>query len=108
MPDELRPDRSGMMVSLERHTPPRIIFENLYVVIRALDGPEAFDTPLADQLVGSFARMESLPVWISWAGQKFLAYPKQDLADAIVNPDTTVHRNLVSQGRAWRKRYPFT
>lgn len=107
MPDGLRPDRSGMMVSLEGHRPPRTIFENLYVVIRAIDGPEVFDTPIGQELIASFARMEVLPVWISWAGKKFLVHPDQALADAIVNPNTA-HKELIAEGRAWRARYPFS
>ena len=39
LPDHLRPDRCGAVFSVDRHLPPRNIFENLYIVARAIDDP---------------------------------------------------------------------
>jgi hypothetical protein len=107
LPLETRPDKLGVMFTLERNLPPRNVFEHLFYVAVAVDDQRALETPLARDVL----RMLSegvLPVWVFWKGIKTLAHPDPDLADAILNPAPQRDRDLVRKGREWLKRYaPF-
>lgn len=105
IPEQLRPDKIGVVFSLDQHLPPRILFENIYIVGRAIADPSALDSAEAKSLVDMFASEGSLPVWLSYDGQKRLVYPPQELASAIVDPAGTPYQNLVAEAFAWRKRY---
>jgi hypothetical protein len=107
MPPETRPDRLGVMFTLERHLPPRNVFEHLYFVGVATGDARALESPMAQDVV----RMLSegvLPVFVSAGGTKTLVHPEPNLADAITNPAPQRDRALVKQGRDWLRRYaPF-
>ena len=103
--DELRPDLSGLLITLERGAPARSVFEDLFVRIRAFDGPLSAQSRLARRTIETFAQLELLPVWLSWAGHDELVFPTPDLADAILRPNLTPHRKLVPQALAWQKRF---
>jgi hypothetical protein len=107
MPIETRPDRLGVMFTLERHLPPRNVFEHLYFVGVATGDPGALQSSAAQDVI----RMLSeglLPVFVSHGGSKTLVHPEPRLADAIMNPAPQRDRALVRQGRDWLKRYaPF-
>jgi hypothetical protein len=107
MPPETRPDRLGVMFTLERHLPPRNLFENLYIAAVAVSDPAALHSRLTRDALHMFAE-GVLPVFGSWAGTKTLIHPEPAQADAIMNPAPQPNRGLVKQGRAWLKRYaPF-
>jgi hypothetical protein len=106
LPDFLRPDKCGVMFSLDQHRPPRNIFERLCIVARAIDDdPSVFDNGPIKIALKMFAEEGSLPVWLSLAGNKSLYYPPFGLADAIARPSETPFQSLVIQALAWRKRY---
>ena len=104
MGEEMRPDRLGVLFHLDRQSAPRTVFENVFVVGRPVDGVEAFQTKAARQAFGMFAQ-GPLPVFVNAEGVNYLAWPQQPLADAILNPTTTPHQDLVGRGRAWLKTY---
>jgi hypothetical protein len=107
MPPETRPDRLGVMFTLERHLPPRNVFEHLYFVGVATGDPRALESPLAQDALRMLSE-GALPVFVSAGGTKTLVHPKPDLADAILNPAPQRDRALVRQGRDWLRRYaPF-
>ena len=107
MPLQTRPDRLGVMFTLERRLPPRNVFEHLYFVGVATGDPAALESPLARDALVMLAE-NVLPVFISADGIKTLVHPEPRLADAIMNPAPQRDRALVKQGRAWLKRYaPF-
>lgn len=107
MPLETRPDKLGVMFTLERTLPPRNMFEHLFYVGVAVDDPRALETPLARDVLTMLSE-GVLPVWVFWKGMKTLVHPNPDLADAILNPAPQRDRSLVRQGRDWLKRYaPF-
>ena len=107
MPPETRPDRLGVMFTLERHLPTRNVFEHLYFAGVATGDAAALESPMARDAI----RMLSeglLPVFVSHAGTKTLVHPEPLLADAIMNPAPQRDRSLVKRGRDWLKRYaPF-
>ena len=107
MTPETRPDRLGVMFTLERHLPPRNVFEHLYIAAVAINDPNALHSRLTRDVLHMFSE-SVLPVFIAWDGTKTLAHPEPGLADAIMNPAPQRDRALVKQGRAWLKRYaPF-
>lgn len=107
MPPETRPDRLGVMFTLERHLPQRNVFEQLYFVGVATGDPSALDSAMAKDVVLMLSE-GALPVFVSAAGTKTLVHPEPRLADAIMNPAPQRDRALVRQGRDWLKRYaPF-
>lgn len=107
MPPETRPDKLGVMFTLERHLPPRNVFEHLYVAAVAVSDPAALRSRLARDALHMLSE-GVLPLFVSWAGTKTLVHPEPALADAIANPAPQRDRALVKQGRAWLKRYaPF-
>jgi hypothetical protein len=107
MPPETRPDRLGVMFTLERHLPARNVFEHLYVAAVAVADPRALQNRLARDALHMFCE-GVLPVFVSWEGTKTLVHPEPALADAIMNPAPQRDRALVKSGRAWLKRYaPF-
>jgi hypothetical protein len=107
MPPETRPDKLGVMFTLERHLPPRNVFEHLYFVGVATGDPRALDSPMTQDVVRMLSE-GALPVFVSVAGTKTLVHPEPSLADAIMNPAPQRDRTLVKRGRDWLKRYaPF-
>jgi hypothetical protein len=107
MPLETRPDRLGVMFTIERHLPPRNVFEHLYFVAVAVRDPRALESPMAREALRMLSE-SVLPVFVSVGGIKTLIHPEPHLADAIMNPAPQRDRALVKQGREWLKRYaPF-
>lgn len=107
MPAETRPDRSGIMITVESHLPPRNLFEHLFLVAVVTKDPLDLETPLARDMVDMLSQ-NVLPVFVFWNMTRHLAHPDPELADAILNPERQTDRALVRKGRAWLERYaPF-
>ncbi len=107
MPPETRPDRLGVMFTLERHLPPRNVFEHLYFVGVAVGDARALESQATKDVVAMLSQ-GTLPVFVSTGGIKTLIHPDPNLADAIMNPAPQRDRSLVRRGRDWLKRYaPF-
>jgi hypothetical protein len=107
MPPETRPDRLGVMFTLERQLPPRNVFEHLYFVGVATGDPRALESPMAKDVLAMLSE-GALPVFVSAGGIKTLVHPEPNLADAIMNPAPQRDRALVRQGRDWLRSYaPF-
>lgn len=107
MPLETRPDHLGVMFTLERHLPPRNVFEHLYFVGVATGDASALDSPMTRDVIGMLSE-GLLPVFVSHGGIKTLVHPEPVQADAIMNPAPQPDRALVRKGRDWLKRYaPF-
>lgn len=104
MPIETRPERLRVMFTIERHLPPRNVFEHLYFVGVALDDPRALESPMTKDVVAMLSE-GVLPVFVSAGGIKTLVHPEPVLADAILNPAPQRDRALVKRGRDWLKRY---
>jgi hypothetical protein len=108
--DELRPDRCGVMFSLDGDAQPQTIFDNFFIVGRTLAGGDraAFDTPAMKAALQVLTKNNTgaVPVFGSWEfGLKRLLYPNDALAHAILNPTTTPFGHLVVEAMGWRARY---
>jgi hypothetical protein len=110
MPPESRPDKLGVMFTLERQLPPSIVFEHVYYVAVATGDPRALQSPMTQNVIRMLAQ-SVLPVFITYrgsetyVGRKILVHPEPALANAIMNPAPQKDRALVKQGREWLKRY---
>lgn len=82
LPDELRPDRCGVLFYGDQQFPPRNIFERIFLLARA-DDPASFECPEVAAAIGMFIRNGLLPVWLGVAGTRKLIYPAEPLASAI-------------------------
>jgi len=105
MPDELRPDRSGMIFSLIVHEEPHYVFENAHITCIAMKSRANYRQPLVAAAIARYIAEGILPVWLGYGGGKDLIWPNAELADAIANPYTTPHKHLVQQGREWLETY---
>ena len=63
LPDALRPDRSGVVFSLESRPPIAAAPHESCVVGRAVDGTQAFERWEVAEAFAMFVREGSLPVW---------------------------------------------
>ncbi|MGU3361544.1 hypothetical protein ACLBWX_14520 [Methylobacterium sp. M6A4_1b] len=63
LPDDLRPDRSGVMFGIERRSPCVDGLEGACVVGRAVPGASAFASQDVAEAFAMFTREGSLPVW---------------------------------------------
>ena len=105
MPDELRPDRSRMIFVLVVHEEPRYLFENAHISCIAMKSKDDYRQPAVAAAIQRYVDDGELPVWLGFGGGKTLLHPDTEQADAILNPRTTRHPQLIEQGRQWREHY---
>jgi len=63
LPDELRPDRSGVVFALEKRSPDAAGHEGACIVGRSVEGEHVFEGWAATEAFAMFKREGSLPVW---------------------------------------------
>lgn len=101
LPDGARPDRSGMLVSLDFVREPRNCFEGVSIMVRTL-GP-GLDKKAASAILDQLCD-DLVPVWFSDGSRKMLMHPPADVASLVVSGDpATAH--LAEEVAAWRERY---
>jgi hypothetical protein len=105
LPDELRPDKCGVVFWLDRQVPPRTPFDRIFIAGLAIETPAAFSRPDVKAAIDLFARQIQLPIWLAFGGERRLVYPDPAMQDAILNPHTTPWQSLVPAALAWRKKY---
>ena len=103
MPDELRPDRIGVMFAIEQVTPRQNPFDKQFVIARAINSLADFDSPGARAAIQTFITHGDLPVWLSFAQERRLLHPYPALRDAILRP-TDPPPELAAEVRLWRQR----
>lgn len=103
IPDAARPDRSGLMISLDLMREPRNCLEGVAIVVRSLDGGASFRTDLAEEMVDLLCG-ELVPVWLHDGSSKVLLHPESDVASHVIN-GTTPPPDLREEVAAWRARY---
>ncbi len=107
MPPETRPDRMGVVFTIDRQADPQTPFDKLYFVGRAVSDPAALNGPHVPDVAGMLA-YGPLPIFLTWGESRLLVYPRAPLADAILNPDQTADLALVEEGRIWMEKFaPF-
>ncbi|MBA2936084.1 YkgJ family cysteine cluster protein [Sphingomonas sp. CGMCC 1.13654] len=103
MPDEARPDRSGLMVSLDFVREPRNCLEGVSIVVRAIEARGAFKSDVAEHIVDLLCD-RLVPVWLHDGSQKILIHPEGDVARHVISGDTPP-AHLREEVSAWRSRY---
>lgn len=106
MPEAARPDRIGVMFSIEIGEPGSGPLDELCFVGHALNGADDFAHPGAVSALRMFADSGMLAVWTSdGGGEKELVFPDPDLAAAIEDPEA--HPDRAPEARRWRSRLGF-
>jgi hypothetical protein len=103
MPDEARPDRSGLLVSLSFVREPRNCFEGVSINVRTLAGMDTVDKGMVKTILDSLCD-HLVPVWFSDGSKKMLMHPEDDVARLVVSGDPAP-AHLREEVAAWREHY---
>ncbi|OQW74374.1 MAG: zinc/iron-chelating domain-containing protein [Proteobacteria bacterium ST_bin13] len=103
MPDAARPDRSGLLVSINFVQAPQNCFEGVSINVRALAGSDAIENGMAAAVLDSLCD-QLVPVWFSDGSKKMLMHPDNDVASLVLSGDTAPE-HLQDEVAAWRERY---
>jgi len=103
MPEEARPDRSGLLVSLNFEREPRNVFEGVSINVRAITGSVAIEKDMAAAILDSLCD-RLVPVWFSDGSKKMLMHPENDVARLVVSGEVAP-AHLQDEVAAWRARY---
>lgn len=103
MPDQARPDRSGLLVSVNFVREPRNAFEAVSLNVRAIAGSDGIDTAMVQTVLDSLCE-GLVAVWYSNGSKKMLLHPENDVAELVIsgNPPPP---HLAQEVAAWRERY---
>ncbi|KAB1068529.1 hypothetical protein [Methylobacterium planeticum] len=104
MPDAMRPDRCGLLISMDRVALPCDPFEQVSIVIRAIENPAALHSSLARAAIDMFAGEGSLPIHVVYDARKKLVYPSREIADAVQQPTFIKNPHVRREVQAWRIR----
>lgn len=103
MPEEARPDRSGLLVSLNFVREPQNCFEGVSINVRALVGSNAIENGMAAAVLDSLCD-QLIPVWFSDGSTKMLMHPDNEVARLVISGDPAP-AHLQDEVAAWRERY---
>jgi Fe-S-cluster containining protein len=103
MPDEARPDRSGILVSLNFVHEPQNCFEGISINVRALAGSDAIENGMAATILDRVCN-QLIPVWFSNGSKKMLMHPENDVAQLVLS-GAVAPAHLQYEVAAWRERY---
>lgn len=103
LPDEARPDRSGLLVSVNFVDTPQNCFEGVSINIRLLAGSDAIANGLAATVLDSLCD-QLVPVWFSDGARKMLMHPADDVARLVISGDPAPG-HLQDEVAAWREHY---
>jgi hypothetical protein len=103
MPEEARPDRSGILVSLDFVREPRNCFEGVSIMVRLLPGSEAIENGMAGTILDGVCD-ELVPVWFTDGSKKMLMHPDNSVASFVLSGEAAP-AHLRAEVTAWRERY---
>lgn len=103
MPDSARPDRSGLLVSLNFVHQPQNCFEGVAINVRVLAGSDAIGNGMAAAILDIMCD-QLVPVWFSDGSKKMLMHPENDVARLVLSGDAAP-AHLQDEVAAWRERY---
>lgn len=113
LPDELRPDRSGVILSLENDPTADDPFLRTRIVCRAVYSSDDLDRWEAIEAVAMFAREGSLPVWTAVGQRTSLTYPQEAHADHLRSSILGVEAPALpgpsheQEAAAWRRKLGY-
>jgi hypothetical protein len=103
LPDEARPDRSGLLVSLNFVRAPRNCFEGVSINVRTVTAGQAIDKRIAAIILDALC-VQLVPVWFSDGAKKMLMHPDNDVASLVISGEAAP-AHLEKEVAAWRARY---
>ena len=103
MPDEARPDRCGLLVSVNFEREPRNCFEGVSINVRKLSGSDAIESGMAGTVLDSLCE-GLVPVWFSDGSKKMLMHPHNEVARLVISGDPAPP-HLREEVTIWRKHY---
>ncbi|MBJ6121857.1 YkgJ family cysteine cluster protein [Sphingomonas mollis] len=103
LPDAARPDRSGLLVSVNFVDRPQNCLEGVSINIRMLAGSDAIRNGMAAIVLDSLCD-RLIPVWFSDGSKKMLMHPEDDVARLVISGDPAP-APLQDEVSAWRERY---
>lgn len=103
MPDEARPDRSGLLVSLNFVRDPQNCFDAVSINCRLLAGSDAIANGMAAIVLDSLCDLP-VAVWFSDGSKKMLMHPDNDVASFVLSGDAAP-AHLLDNVTVWRERY---
>ncbi|WP_093663973.1 YkgJ family cysteine cluster protein [Sphingomonas gellani] len=103
LPDEARPDRSGLLVSLNFVREPQNCLEGVSIVVRSLLGSKAIENGMAARVLDSVCD-QLVPVWFSDGSKKMLMHPENEVAEHVI-AGTLAPAHLRAEVAAWREQY---
>lgn len=103
IPDEARPDRSGLLVSLNFVDQPQNCLEGVAINVRVLEGSDAIANGMAATVLDSVCD-RLVPVWFSDGTRKMLMHPEDDVARLVLSGESAPVA-LQDEVAAWRERY---
>lgn len=103
LPDEARPDLSGLLVSLNFERAPRNCFEGVSIIVRATAEDGTIDKRMAAAILDNLCD-HLTPVWFSDGTRKMLMHPDDAVASLVLSGgEAPAH--LQDEVAAWRERY---
>lgn len=103
LPDAARPDRSGLLVSVNYVREPRNCLEGVSINVRLLPGSNAIEDGMAAAVLDTLCE-RMVPVWFSDGSRKMLMHPTNDVAQHVI-AGTEPPAHLRAEVDAWRERY---
>ncbi|MDM7955248.1 YkgJ family cysteine cluster protein [Blastomonas sp.] len=103
MPEEARPDRSGLLVSVNFVREPRNPLEAVSLNVRAMRDQAGIDPALTQRVLDSLCD-GLVAVWYSDGSRKMLLHPDNDVAQLVLSGNPSPP-HLEQEVAAWRQRY---
>ncbi len=103
LPDAARPDRSGLLVSLNFVDTPQNCLEGVSINVRMLAGSDAIANGMAAAVLDGVCD-QLVPVWFSDGSEKMLMHPDKDVAGFVISGNAAP-AHLQDEVAAWRERY---
>ncbi|WP_277984332.1 YkgJ family cysteine cluster protein [Sphingomonas faeni] len=103
LPDAARPDRSGLLVSLNFVDKPQTCLEGVSIHVRMLAGSDAIANGMAAAVLDAVCD-QLVPVWFSDGAEKMLMHPDNDVAGFVLSGEAAP-AHLQDEVAAWRERY---
>lgn len=103
LPEDARPDRSGILVSINFVREPRNCFEGVSINVRLLGGSTAIEDGMAARILDRLCD-RLVPVWFSDGSRKMLMHPDNEVAQHVI-AGTTAPSHRADEVDAWRERY---
>ncbi|TCP34220.1 YkgJ family cysteine cluster protein [Sphingomonas sp. BK235] len=103
LPEAARPDRSGLLVSINYVREPRNCLEGVSIMVRQLDGSTAIADGTAATVLDALCD-SLIPVWFSDGARQMLMHPEAAVARHVID-GTPAPAALRDEVAAWRRHY---